>query len=394
MISGNRKGFTLIEITMVLVIIGMLSIMFLRWSRSATDDMTVKQEYLNAYIFEKGIKLSLIGILDSFEGVCGNIPGDGQASFGWGWGSASCANTSPLPTAAGNTIVYSVNFGSLSAAAATSLQNTIASSFAPMCTVNTTTATSMTLFCGSTFSDLKYDTSGGLVATYHTPGTDFNSLDTPVPVLSVTRKYAEGNAQETKTYRLSLADVLQQRNAYTTSKMENVGKVLKNLYNTKLTLETINTAPGGLNNVDDELSPWFWEGFGDDGALATTTVCIKNAATGVCDNLNTNNIWRSTAGDALLWRRLITGRLNGDYKYTVDGYGNALRIIPIISQCAGTNMALCTPSAPQVPSQPYSGASVKPPYATLIYNRVTSGGINCADTSTQAPSSCRYSIVY
>lgn len=393
--SHRRSGFTLLEMTFVLVIMGLLALYLLKWSNKAADDAAVKGEYLNAYRFEAGINNSFSAILDSFEGVCGTVSSDATASMGWGWGNASCQNTSLLPLASGNSIVYSINFAALSATAQASLKNEIATAYSPMCSISGSTATSLTLSCGGTFSNLQYDSAGGLVNQYHTAGTNFNFIDTPVPVLTLKRSYSEGSVQQSVVYRLSLSALIQQRSAYTTAKFENVGKMLKTFYNTKLALETQNTSPAGLNSGDDELSPWFWEAFGDIPATASVTVCSKNAGTGVCDNLNTNNIWRSNTGDAILWRRLIAGLGAGDFKYTVDGFGNALRIIPILSQCAASNLSLCTPVAPTVAKEPYPVTAVlRPPYTTLIYSGVSSGGANCADLSTQASSVCRYPIVY
>lgn len=391
----KRRAFTLIEITLVLVIFGILTLIAIKWANKTADDAMIKQEYLNAYRFEMGMKNSFIAILDTFEGVCGVIPSDGTASMGWGWGNAGCANTSPLPRKAGNTIVYDINLGNLSAGMQASLKNQIVAAYAPMCSISGSTATSLTLYCGTTLTNMQYDTTSGLVGQYHTPGTNFNMIDTPVPVLTLTRTYMEGSGSDTKQYRLNLSDVFGQRLAYSTAKMESVGKMLKNIYNMKLARETSNTSPVGLNSVDDELIPWYWTAFGDDAGLAATTVCAKNAVTGVCDNLNANTIWRATAGDAEIWRRLIPGLAAGDYKYTVDGFGNALRIYPILSQCAGTNLALCTVTAPSVPKAVYPiAATLKPPYVAIIYNGVSSGGVNCADTSTQSPMGCRYPIVF
>ena len=390
----SRSGFTMAEMAFVLALFAVLALGLYKWSVTVSDDAMVKQEYLNAYRVESGLNTSMIAILDTFEGVCGTVT-DATASMAWGWGSSSCTGTSPLPTRSGNNLVYSINFASLSAATATGLKNKISASYAPLCKMSGSTATTMTLFCGSTLNNFQYDTSGGLVNTYHTPGTNFNHLDTPVPVLTLKRVYLQGNLTETKVYRLNLQEVFQQRLAYSTEKMNNVGKLLKNLYNMKLAQETSNVSPAGLNSIDDEMIPWFWEAFGDQAGTAATTVCSKNVATGVCDNLNTNNIWRSTTSDAILWKRLIVGLAASDFKYTVDGFGNALRLYPMLSQCVGTNLAVCTVTVPSIPKEPYPiSATLKPPYTTVIYSGLSSGGVNCADTSLQAPIGCRYPIVY
>lgn len=391
-----RRGFTMLEMVFVLAIMGLILLAFVKWVLQTSDNAMVKEEYLNAYRFEAGIKNSFIAVLDTFEGVCGNIPSDATSSMAWGWAGAGCTGTSPLPTRSGNSLVYSIDFGSLSAGMQTSLKNKIAAAYAPMCVVSGSTATSLTLYCGPSFTDFQYDTAGGLVNRYHTPGTNLDMIDTPIPVLTITRRYAQGNQTETKTYRLNMADVWQQRMAHGIDKMTNVAKMLKNLYNLKLARETANTAPAGLNSIDDELTPWFWVAFGDDAGAAATTICAKNTTTGVCDNLDIANIWRSTTGDALLWRRLIAGVAGGDFKYTVDGFGNPLRLYPILSQCGNTNLGLCSAvTAPSSPREPYPiSATIKPPYTSLIYSTVVSGGVNCADTSTQAPLGCRYPIVY
>lgn len=393
----SRSAFLLTEMALALALMGVLMWGFMKYKGNADDDAMVKQEYLNAYRFEAGLKNSMVAILDTFEPVCGNIGNDTVVSMAWGWGNAVCTGTSPLPVKSGNNIVYSINFGSLpSAAAQAALKNKIASSFAPMCKVASSNATSLSLFCGSNIVSFQYDTSAGLVNTFHTPGTNFNHLETPVPVLTLRRQYTQGDVTENKTYRLQLQDVFDMRTSYSTEKMQNVGKMLKNVYNLKLAQETSNTAPTGLNSIDDEYTPWFWVAFGDNAGLAGTTSCSKNTSTGVCDNLNTPNIWRSTVGDSLLWRKLIAGYAGGDYKYTVDGFGNALRIYPMLSQCNGlTDLSLCSVTAPAVPREPYPiSATVKPPYTTVIHSNLSSGSIDCKNLASQAPIGCRYPVVY
>lgn len=391
----SRRGFTLIETILAVSIMAVITVGVIRWSHKAADDVTVKEEQLYAYRFEAGIKNSMVAILDTFEGVSGTITSDATTSLNWGWMNSSCSGTSLLPVASGKNIVYSINFSALSATDAAALKNKIVSAYGSACSISSSTATSLTLSCGSSFNNLQYDSASGLVNQYHTVGTNFNFLDNPIPVLTLNRRYTQGSLQETKTYRISLSDVIQDRNAYTARKMQEIGKIMKTFYNTKLTIETLNTAPNGLGTADDELIPWHWELFADNSSTATTAACTKNVATGVCDNLNTNNIWRSNASDAILWRRIIVGHFAGNYKYTVDGFGNPLRILPMLSQCAGTNLTACTVSAPSVPTTPYPySATVRPPYTTLIYSGVSGNGINCADLSTQAPETCRYPIVF
>lgn len=387
-----RKGFTLIELVLVLAILASLFMTYSKWSIAESDNALVKQEELNAYRIEAGLKNSFTSILDGFEGVCGNITSDATASMGWGWGNAACSGTSPLPKISGKNILYSINFNSLSAAATTSLKNKIVAAYDGACTVSTSNSTSLTLFCGGAFSNLQYETSAGTVTQYHTPGSSLNYLDMPTPVITVNRRLSAGGTPRTITYRLTLADVFEQREAYSISKLENIGKMMKSIYNAHLTQETMNLSPAGLNVNDDEFIPWHWMSFGDNKALTASTVCAKNAVTGVCDNLNTINIWRSTTGDAVLWRRFVSGYLAGDFKYTVDGFGNPLRVIPILSQCAN-DLSLCSPTAPTSPRTPYT-LLAQPAYTTLIYSNVSNGGTTCSDLSTQAPASCRYSIVY
>lgn len=393
--NPSRRGFTLIETILATVIMAIVTVGVIRWSHKTADDVTVKEEQLYAYHFEAGIKNSMVAILDTFEGVSGTISSDAISSFQWGWKNPSCNGTSLLPVASGKNIVYSINFGALSATDATALKNKIVSAYGSACKIVSSTTTSLTLSCGGTFNNLQYDSSAGIVNQYHASGSNFDFLDNPIPVLTLDRRYTQGDFQEIKTYRISLSDIIQDRNAYTARKLQEIGKILKTFYNTKLTIETLNTAPIGLGTADDELIPWHWEIYADNASTATTAVCSKNTITGVCDNLNTNNIWRSTAGDALLWRRLIAGHLAGNYKYTVDGFGNPLKIIPILSQCAGTNLSACSVVAPAVPQTPYPySATVRPPYTTLIYSEVAGNGINCADLANQAPETCRYSIVF
>lgn len=393
--TNKRSGFILTELGLAVGLIAIITLGYYRWFSKSSDDATQKQEQYNAYRIEAGLKVGMVEILNTFEGVCGNIASDSVSSMAWGWGSSSCSGTSPLPAKSGNGLVYSINFGSLSAAAQTSLKNKIASAYSPACVVTGSSSTSLTLFCGQSFYDFKYSTASGLVNTYHTPGTNYNSLEQPTPIVTLQRTYMEGSTQTTQAYNLDLSDVYQSRSAYSLEKMQNVGKMLKTIYNLKLGQETSNTSPAGLSSIDDEYTPWFWEAFGDSASSAATTVCAKNSSTGVCDNLNTANIWRSTTGDSLLWRRLITGLAGGDYRYTVDGYGNALRVYPILSQCSSGNLGACSVTAPTVPQSSYPvSATIKPPYTTVIYNTLSNSTANCSNMGSQAPIECRYPIVY
>ncbi|MBX6424114.1 hypothetical protein [Thermosulfurimonas sp. F29] len=388
--GGKRRilGYSLTELAFGLAIFGLVMLGVMRLYTSLKETENLSRERYHAYVFERGVKTAFVAILDAFESVCGRIASDWTADYGWGWGNPACVNTSPLPVYAGADLIrYDVDLASLPATARASLTTSIRDAFGPWCRLQGTTATTLTLLCPGVVN-LQYDAGAGLVARYHVPGTPLDSRQVPTVVLTVRRRYESSGAVEQVVYRISLADVWEERRAYSRRKLYEVVRALRDFYNTKLTRETENTAPTGLNSADDVLVPWFWEVFGDDAAQVQSALC--NRAGGVCANLNTNNIWRSAlARRALFWRRIVQNIASIDWRHTVDGFGNPLNIYPILSQCPGLRPDTCAVNAPPVPQSNYDGVSPwLPPFSTAVYTQF------CNDLTVAQPDYCRVLVVY
>ena len=389
-LERKERGFTLTELALALAILGLLFASLIRMSVTAQQEFRQKREYLNVYAFEKGLKTSFTSIVNAFESVCSRIPSDATPSWSWGWRHPSCNGTSPLPVfVGGERIRYFLNLNSVPSSA--SLVNQIASAYTPYCTLVARGSNFLDLLCPG-LRGMAYVIGNSRVAQFHPPGTDLNSLVSPVVQIVVAREMVDGTVQNV-TYQIDLADVWDARRRYSLAKLYTIRDALKRFHNQKLAREAGNTLPGGLSTADDELVPWFWQVFANTQANANL-LCSRNTATGVCDNLNSSAVW-SGVTDASAWRRIVQNVLNGEWKYTTDGFGNPLRIVPLKEACSGTNLNLCTSPTPPVPQDNYANVTaVLPPYTTVIYSRVAIAGTNCADLSTPAPDFCRLFIVY
>lgn len=389
---------TVIESTFALILSIILFAGLMYFVNTFVDNETQKKERYTALMLENGIKANFSKILDTFEPISSIISSDNSSSMSWGWANPNSINTSPLPVYIGNhQIRYNVDLGSITnSSEKQSLINSISGAFGGVCTLDSTTATTITLTCDSIINNIQYNTASGLVTQYHTPGSTFNYLDTPIVVATFTREYTSG-LTDTKTYNISLADVFDKRKTYSIAKLYETSSAMKTFYNQKLALETSNTYPSGLNTIDDAIVPYQWELLGDSNSVSTA-LCIRDTGSGVCVNLNTNDIWRNSLGaspDALIWRRVIQNALQGQTKYSVDGFNNPLRMLLIANQCGSANLDACSQTPPPVPSDNYAIlTTLRAPYSTLIYSRVANGSVNGADTSTSAPTSCRFYFTY
>lgn len=378
----TSSAFTMIEMVFVIIIVSLLYAAILKSTQKTTQERAVYEE-LNFYKnIDSAFKETFLDILDTFEPICSVIPSD--ATNRWGWGHPSCATTSPLPvfsTTGGKRLInYSIQFTSLSAGQQIALENKIIGSFNGVCTKESKTNTQLSLYCPKVLG-VTYSTTGAFVATSHTVGSPIDPQNAPTVRISYNRQSEIGTFAAGTTppnYDFSLGDIFIQRRNYSLTKMNEIRQTLKNFYHNELTKEFNNAPAIGLHSMDDEFVFWAWKVFGDNASS------IRNLCTvvgGTCSNLNSNNIWRSSlSGKGLFVRKMISNILNGDNKYSVDGFGNQLNIYPIASQCGGADFASCAVVAPPIPADNYIAGSVTPPYTSVLYVQ----GFGARGTTTPA----------
>ena len=353
--------------------------------RQTKEDISRAKEYDFYRTFESGLKHSFEQIIDTFEPVCSNITSDAQDK--WGWGHSNCKNTSPLPIYANTSIIkYKLDLNNLTSAKANSLVNFIVQSFAPYCSLNKKTSSSLELFCPYT-RNLQYDLGGGLVASAHTTGSDIDPNIVPSFTLTYRRLTSYGSGYEDQKFNGNFANVYAKRRNFTLEKFNTVRATLKKFYQQKLALEIENPPDTGLSSTSDEFVPWFWESFGDKKTDVWSKTCdLKGGDT--CTNLDTSDIWRKNLNaGGLFWRRLKANLLSGETKYAIDGFGNEVRIYPILKQCTNNDITTCSVTSPPVPKIDYFN-EYTPPYTTALFINT------CKDKSVSALDYCRMYISY
>lgn len=357
-----RRGFSIIETALSLAILAIVTVSVTKYIISANRTALIQNEIDFRASFAEAMKSSFEQILDIYEPICSNITGD--ALNLWGWRHAQCSATSPLPVyVATGFIRYPINFGSLSAQNAAVLQNAIVGAYAPHCTFDSVTATTLTLRC-PTLRNLTYNLGAGAVASGHVVNNDINPLTVPNVTMAFVRQEKTGLLTNL-TNNFTLLDVYEKRRQFSLEKINLVRNALKVFHNTQMSVEVANSPTTGLNSINDEFVPWYWKAFGDSTALALGSIC--NVAGVTCANFNTNNIWRSTlSGNGLYFRRVVANLLGGDSRMTIDGFGNQITLYPELSQCANADITTCAVVAPPVPQNDYFNL-MRPPFTSVLY---------------------------
>lgn len=382
----RRNAFVLQELVIAFVILGLVLTAAIQMLRESKENVHRAKEYDTYYTIESGIKTSFENVIDAFAPVCANISNDAQAS--WGWGHAQCNKTSPLPIyVATSKIRYQLNLNQLTAANRSMLVNEIVDAFSPYCTLDAQTNTTLDLFCPYV-RNLQYDIAGGVNASAHTLGSDIDPRTAPSVVLTYRRVSTLGNiAPQDMTYRASLSDLWSKRNNFTLEKWNDIRTMLKQLYENRMTLELANSPTNGLNSTFDAFVPWFWEAFGNAANPSAYPVCALGGST-KCLNLNSSNHWRTAApAPALIMRRLMTNLMSADPKYAVDGFGNMVRLYPIMSKCGVNDISTCLATAPALPQRDYYNLE-SPPWTSSLYLAT------CRNKKVAAPDYCRMLIAY
>ncbi len=371
----KRKGFTLIELTVSLIIISVVWVGFLKFLQIQKEENNVNRELAGFEIFQNAIKRNFITILNDFQPVCSNIPTD--ATSEWGWSHASCKNTSPFPvldsTNGGRKIKYNIDFNSLAIAKQNELKADLEKNFNGVCSLNSSSNSDIILDCPK-ITNLQYDTGAGFsTASPHTLGSDIDPSVVPMVRVTYDRVSEIGSFQTTDDLDFTLNDLYTYRRNITINKLDEIKTAMKAFHDGKLAVEFQTPPPGALHSMDDEMVPWFWQIFGDK-VDTRTTYCIDSGS-GVCNNLDNNNYWRTSglSYKGLYMRRIAQNLFSGDLSHSIDGFGNKIMLYPFAEQCTTNDLSTCSVTRPPVPQRDYYKLGApKPPFTTVLYTKTSS----------------------
>ena len=339
---------------------------------------TIRQGYVDKMAFFKtfktGTQESVMDIIRTYETVNATVS---TTNTKWGWSKSSQVNPFPIMKKYSGIphVVYELQGGIISASALSSLRSKISSHYRDVChdvTAKLGGTRNVVIYC-PLLTDIRYDLpTGATNAT--TPFTKGTAIYPESPTVNIKYKKYDGlnNSFTIDTFKFtmddtftSLQNVSSERILTIRNAMESfsVNKKLKELRNPQRA-----DGSGGLNSADDEFVAWNWEMFGNNTNSVKTTICVKGVGGGICGNLNTNNIWRTGTNikRGLITKRLTANLFAGDTSFNVDGFGNAIYIYPITSDCTGTDFMACSIKAPIVPRDNYINNGL-PPYLSLIY---------------------------
>jgi len=375
--AKNRKAFTMVEMTLVMIVIGILGLGLLKGLKTFKANQEVREQISSLRTMETGMKSSFIDILDAYEPAITASVADGSSNWGW---AVNFRRTSPLPVA--NIIGgigyldYRVEVGGISAPLRTNLISKIASNFRGACFPKTAgvPAGTVRLMCPR-LKSLVYDVGTAIGSPVgHSLGTSLNSLNIPVVHIGYDKvNILKRLSRKTlSVYDFSMSEVYQARRNLSVRKIATIRGAMEVFVNATLTRELANPrnsdGSGGLNSMDDQFVPWGWKMFGNSTLQVRTSICNKASGnTTPCSNLSTNNIWRSGASAKGLYiRRVVNNFLSGDSGFFVDGFNNPIFIYPFANSCAGSDYFACGIIPPPVPTDNYLNIG-RPPFVSVIY---------------------------
>lgn len=376
-----RRGFTTLDF---LLTVGLLSILFFSFNeirKAQKIDQTHISELRTLQTLDIGFTASFENIIQTFSGSFATIT---DASTTWGWGSNDQVSPFPASVTIGDFtyLEYRLDDTDIGAARLQALKDRIIGNFRGACEDWTDEVSPVTknlyLYCEDvvSFDYTLSDGTAGLVRP-NALGDPVDPENIPTAVISFRKRDGAGNVAYNDTYTISFANIYEKRRVITANKLAEMRSAIENFTNAVKLREIANVEngdqSGGLNNADDEFVGWHWKAFGDDLAQIMAAFCNKPIGGGTCDNLNTNNIWRSGADidRGLIARRFVTNLMQGDQTYYVDGFGNGIYIYPTASQCAAADYmdGACTINALDLPQDNYMTKAVPntPPYVTVIF---------------------------
>jgi len=347
-----KRGFTLIELALGLALLSIVTLATLRFIFSVKADTQQAQERYKVLTLQKAIKTTFNEIVSTVENSC-YPESDAYSPLSWGYRHPRCQNTSPLPYVPSQSVLrYDVNLAN-----DPSLLNRIVASYSGACVLQRTdNQTFIELFCPDLIS-LTYDGS----QRFHAPNTPFPTDSSPSVEVQIRRQ----GFSNPITYTFSLDDLFQERRSYSLKKFQDLMERLRTESQYLSNAEFNNPPPTGLPSGDDVLVPYFWKVFSDDYARARNTLCNTGGGN-LCVNYD-GVVWRSgNLSQTVAIRRVIQNLMGGEVKYYTDGFGNAVSLIPFVSQCVA-NLQTCQASSPPVPQKFYS-PNPTPPFVSVLYN--------------------------
>jgi len=347
-----KRGFSLVEISLGLAILSIITLTILRLISTIKQDTAQAQERYQVLTLQKAIKNSFLEVVSMVENSC-YPENDGYSPLSWGYRHPRCQNTSPLPYMPSQGVLrYDVNLSN-----DPRLLNRIVSNYSGVCVLQRTdNQTFVELFCPNLLS-LTYDTN----ARFHSPNNPFPTNTAPTVIVNVRR---EGFSNPIR-YTFSLDDLFQERRNYSLKKFQDLMERLRTESQYLSHEEFNNPPPRGLPSGDDVLVSYFWKVFSDDYNRAKNTLC-DTAGGNVCVNYDAVVWRRGILSQTVAIRRAVQNLMNGEVKYFTDGFGNAVSLIPFVSQC-GNDLSTCQAFSPPVPQKFYS-PNPTPPFVSVLYN--------------------------
>lgn len=415
----SSKGVTLIETILGLAMFSISLFLFYLIFFSFRVQSEAETKRLNIERIGLGIQKTSLTIVDIFTNICTNSPG---SNFAWGWRHPNCSSTSIFPnlSSSGNSLVltYNYNGNSLSIDQLNTLRTEIATNF-NFCIVNhpSNTQTVITCpfainarYCLSTSTDCN-NVSQTTPISPHTAGQSYNYITNRIISLIVEYddvgpkgdiiQHRIGNTAEyNKPYFIDFGSYYMSLLEKNKQKYIDIYNALRKYEITRRVVESQNSAPTGLNEVDDYFIPWVFQITAN--SLTNANTSCNNSS---CSNIFSPDYWNTT----LTSTNMLTYTLNtinyllgNTRSYMIDVFGNPIGIELLVdmsryngttcrslySPTVGSNCLRVNPLPPSPRPNYASVWSVRPPFIGYIYADF------CHDLSNTQFDSCRMVIVY
>ncbi|MBN2900058.1 MAG: hypothetical protein JXO44_14930 [Clostridia bacterium] len=376
-----RRGFTILDFLLTLGLLSLLFFSFNEVRKAQKIDQTHISELRTLQSLDLGFTASFEDIVRTYSPSFAVIT---DASTTWGWNSNNKVSPFPSSVTIGDFtyIEYRLDDTDISATQLQALKGRIIGNYRGACEDWTNevslTTNNLYLYCEDVvgFNYTLSDGTTGLVRP-NALGDPIDPGNIPTVMVSFRKKDGAGNFAYNDTYTISFANIYEKQRVITANRLAEMRSAIENFTNAVKLREIANVEnadqSGGLNNMDDEFVGWHWKAFGNDLAQVMATFCSKAAGGGTCNNLNSNDIWRSgiDIDRGLIARRFVTNLMQDDQSYLVDGFGNGIYIYPTASQCDAADYmdGACTIDALDLPEDNYMAKAVPntPPYVTVIF---------------------------
>lgn len=397
-----RRGYGMTELTLGMIILGILMVASVNFLVSSKEDYRQLNEIRTVNALHNGFKTAFDRISELVMTHCAE-----------GYKDDDCRGTVPFPMFREENgmkyLFYSINVNGIDAiyndGAATEIAGEIRGVFGNICKYDGTdddasTGAKRVNFVCSWMEDLDLvdpadpetiilgDPEGNpTLGMYDTYANGVDPEKVPLVRVVYKRKYVSSTLEKDITYYLDLADVYDHRRAITIANFNSIEEALKGFNDAKMSAETTNVPPEGLNSNDDMLVPWLWQLLGN----APNTLCSRTGAD-YCDNLASDAVWKGDRVDAsspaptavnmdseAVKTKLATNLGIGKEKFN-DGFGNGVKIVLFAGRCGDTDLDNCpaVPGGGYVPPVPqpdyykaYDAAGGEkpwmPPYTVVIY---------------------------